>query len=88
MYRRMTWLNIIFSGGLVFGKKLVVAELALAAVALMIVFIAGLLPESSSMKGLASLLSDPLFLKKAEVIILAFAAPLLALIMTVRRMGK
>ncbi|MFW8600045.1 hypothetical protein ACOHYD_00975 [Desulfobacterota bacterium M19] len=88
LYARMTWLNVIFSGGLVFGRKLIVAELTLAAVALMIVFIVGMLPDSSSLKGLAALLSDPLFLKKAEVIIPVFAAPLLALILTVRRMGK
>ncbi|VAW41554.1 hypothetical protein MNBD_DELTA03-1784 [hydrothermal vent metagenome] len=88
MYTRMTWLNVIFSGGLIFGKKLIVAELALAAVAMAIVFIAGLIPDSSSLKGLAALLSDPLFLKKAKVIIPVFIAPLLALIMTVRRMGK
>ncbi len=88
IYERMTWLNFICSGGLVFGKKLLIAELALAAVALTVVFIAGVIPESSSLNGLASLLSEPLFLKKAGVIIPTIVAPLLALILTVQRMGK
>jgi hypothetical protein len=78
-FSRMNSVSYFISCAIVFGKKLIITEFAVAGLGVLLSISLGLLPESSAMSGFASFFTDLQFQKKAIIFTSIIIAPIIAL---------
>ncbi len=88
IYQRMNYTSMLFSGGLIFMKKLFLTEITLALLATTILIALGFIPTHSPLSGLSKLTTDPLFHKELGSITGLLVAPFIALMLTIQRITK
>jgi len=88
IYHRMNWVSLLFSGGLIFCKKIFIVEIVLAIICIVAAIILGSLPADSPLSSLAALTATPWFQKKFGLFIALLVAPFIALMLTMQKMTK
>ncbi len=84
MQAKMNWVNLLLDSTISFGKKLVITEIGGALLATSLFLGLGQLGAGHELGELGLLASDPLFQKKASLLIAFLIAPLVALTWTIK----
>ncbi len=88
IYERMNWVNFICSASLIFAKKLIITEVAVAIAAIVLMMILTVLPSTGALSGLSALSQDSLFQKRAIFFMSVLLSPLVAFAWTLTKMNK
>jgi hypothetical protein len=84
----MTWAELFCSGMLIFARKLLIVEIALALIAIAVTIILGSLSADSALSSLSALITSPEFQKSAGLFIAILLAPFIAIMLTLQKMVK
>nr|MBF0222350.1 hypothetical protein [Desulfobulbaceae bacterium] len=87
-FNRMHFVNFIVTSAFVFGKKLIISELAIAALGVVLSIVLGFVPDGTPISEFASVFTDKRFQQKAMLFAGIILAPIVALSWTMVCLSK